>query len=380
MKIIVTDAKYRMTVSLVRDLLDAGESVAVVHCDDGSTPLCFKLKGVEKVSIPADDNYIDRLLELLNSQSDEHVLLPCGGETIDLLSRNLKRLPEKCHLLLAEPSVLATLNNKIEARELAESVGARVPRQYEQADNGSSEDLSRRVDYPCVIKYVCGEKLKLPASARYCVVRSSVEFCEKYKKMSALGELIVQEYIEGVGVGASLLITRTGELADFICHSRIREYPVSGGPSTCCESIYSAQAVEMALRILKAANYCGAAMVEFKRTADGELVFLEINPRIWGSYPLARATGSKFSVNMCLASMGRGVPCDICSPNYSLGVEMRFALSDLMAMLGYFKNGNKSAASAALRDAFNPPKDGLFEKGGLAVSWAYFKSVLRRRK
>ena len=39
----------------------------------------------------------------------------------------------------------------------------------------------------------------------------------------------------------------------------------------------------MVEKLLKEVPWSGFAMFEFKRTASGELFFIECNPRVWGS-------------------------------------------------------------------------------------------------
>ena len=47
---------------------------------------------------------------------------------------------------------------------------------------------------------------------------------------------IVQEKVEGPGEGVNLLLDQSSRLVCAFCHRRLREYPVTGGPSTCCVS------------------------------------------------------------------------------------------------------------------------------------------------
>ena len=68
-------------------------------------------------------------------------------------------------------------------------------------------------------------------------------------------------------------VRRESELLGALCHRRVREYPITGGPSTCCESFYDAALIDRAYRLLHSFGFTGMAMVEFK----GDCV-LEVNP------------------------------------------------------------------------------------------------------
>ena len=122
----------------------------------------------------------------------------------------------------------------------------------------------------------------------------------KYEKMKAYDPApIVQERIEGEGGGVSLLLGRDSELLGAICHRRLREYPMSGGPSTCCVTTFDPARIEQAHALLRSFGFVGLAMVEYK----GDCI-LEVNPRIWGSFPLVVRAGSPICRSYALAAAG----------------------------------------------------------------------------
>jgi predicted ATP-grasp superfamily ATP-dependent carboligase len=105
---------------------------------------------------------------------------------------------------------------------------------------------------------------------------------------------LIQEYIPGQGYGFFALFNE-GELRATFMHKRIREYPATGGMSTCAESVYEPKLQDYGLRLLKALHWHGVAMVEFKKDVrDKEFKLMEINPRFWGSLDLPVAAGVDF--------------------------------------------------------------------------------------
>ena len=111
-------------------------------------------------------------------------------------------------------------------------------------------------------------------------------------------------------------------------------------------------------------------MVEFK---GGYL--LEVNPRIWGSYPLTVCAKSNFTENYARAAMGETldyIPCD-----YETGVRMRFKLNDTLAAwdyLAHFKFGRLSDSlvdAGSVCEALTDPEDPEPMK-------QYMKSAVRR--
>ena len=108
---------------------------------------------------------------------------------------------------------------------------------------------------------------------------------------------LAQELIPpgGVAMGVSLLMDEEGKPLASFTHRRLREYPVSGGPSTLRESYRHEEAEAYAVKLLQALKFQGVAMVEFKvDPRDNVPKLMEINPRFWGSLPLAIIAGVDF--------------------------------------------------------------------------------------
>ncbi len=101
---------------------------------------------------------------------------------------------------------------------------------------------------------------------------------------------LIQEYVEGDGYGVSFLFNH-GDLRAKFTHKRLREYPISGGPSTYRISVKEPKMEDMAKRLLEYFNWHGVAMVEFKMGNNNNPVLMEINPRFWGSLNQAIQSG-----------------------------------------------------------------------------------------
>jgi predicted ATP-grasp superfamily ATP-dependent carboligase len=157
--------------------------------------------------------------------------------------------------------------------------------------------------------------------------------------------------IAGAGMGASLLLDNESRLISALCHRRVREYPITGGPSTCCESIYDAEMIDQAYRLLKSFGFVGMAMVEFK----GDCV-LEVNPRVWGSFPMTERAQSPFVSRYGRAAAGEKL--DYAPGDYRVGVKLRFTLNDGAAALSLLKHGRVREFGDAAADLFRV-KDAL---------------------
>ncbi|HAA03119.1 MAG TPA: hypothetical protein DCE18_07085, partial [Syntrophobacteraceae bacterium] len=107
-------------------------------------------------------------------------------------------------------------------------------------------------------------------------------------------------------------------------HRRLREYPITGGPSTLRESWRHHQAYSDALRLLQDLRFVGVAMVEFKTDIrTGQAKLLEVNPRFWGSLALAVDAGVNFPLLWTRMALGEHVPP---VTSYRLGHRCRWLL------------------------------------------------------
>lgn len=362
--VVVTDGKYRASVAAVRALGRAGLRVAVTQTRDdvrGEPPVFASRYAAETHWLDgsaSDTDYADRLLAFL-ARYDRPVLFCVGAATLGAVSHRREEFALVCDFLIAEPQVLDRLNDKAQVWARCRALGIPVPAQYEGEPDR----------YPVVIKPHCGEKLGLTAADRYAVADTPAEYAACLEKMQQYDPApLVQEKLVGEGVGVSLLLGRDSQLISAICHRRVREYPISGGPSTCCESFYDEEMIETAHRLLKDFSFVGMAMVEFKA---GRV--LEVNPRVWGSFPLTACSDSPFALSYARAAAGEAVdyiPCD-----YRVGVRMRFLLNDTLAMFAYLGHGRFRVFGEGVADVFRA-KEALSDREDPAPMRRYLRQNL----
>ena len=344
---VVTDGKYRSSIAVVRALGRAGYHVVVTQtkADSRTEPPVFSSRYAAQCrwieGAAGDPDYPGRLFELLR-EYDRPVLFCVGAVSLNAVSRARERFAQVCDFLIAAPETLDQLNDKEAVHRRCVELGIPVPRQYEGEPDA----------YPVVIKPHCGEKFGLKAADRYAVARDREEYENCIAGMKAYDPApIVQQKIAGAGMGASLLLDNESRLISALCHRRVREYPITGGPSTCCESIYDAEMIDRAYRLLKSFGFVGMAMVEFK----GDCV-LEVNPRVWGSFPMTERAQSPFVSRYGRAAAGEKL--DYAPGDYRVGVKLRFTLNDGAAALSLLKHGRVREFGAAAVDLFRV-KDAL---------------------
>jgi predicted ATP-grasp superfamily ATP-dependent carboligase len=139
--------------------------------------------------------------------------------------------------------------------------------------------------------------------------------------------LLAQERIVGEALGVFLLMWNGRAIARF-AHRRLRERPPSGGEMVLAES--AALDLDLADRcesLLRAANWQGPAMVEFKiDQRTGTPYLMEVNARFWGSLQLAIDAGVDFPAMLADAALGSAAAAP---PEYVVGQRLRWFWGDV---------------------------------------------------
>ena len=364
---VVTDGRYRASIAAVRALGEAGFRVIVTQTQGEAAmePAAFasRFTGAYRwiEGSCKEAAYGQRLLELLR-EYDRPVLFCTGADTLNLVSRRRAEFAQAADFLVAPPEVLDALNDKAAVHERCLELGIPVPREY----TGPPEA------FPVVIKPHCGEKFGLKAKDRYVIARNGEDY-EKY--YAAMGRYdpnpIVQEKVEGPGEGVNLLLDGDSRLICAFCHRRLREYPVTGGPSTCCVSFYDGDMIRQAYELLASFGFVGMAMVEFK---GGRV--LEVNPRVWGSFPMTACCRSPFTARYAQAAQGERL--DYAPGDFRQGVKMRYLFNDGAATLGYLRHGNWKQALSGVADFFFTP-EALYRKDDKKAYRAYLRNSWKGR-
>ena len=373
--VLVTDTRYRASLAAVQSLGRAGYPVAALHTQgDGGAPAAFASKYVKKrVILPCsakDADYLELLAQVCGSLGEEYgaapVVFPVGAATLAQLAEHREALEGHARFLVSPPAVLEAANDKRRVGELARSLGVPAPQEY-PCPGGALPEA-----FPVVVKPRCGEKFGLHAEERYRKAYDPAGFRAAWEAMARYDpQPVVQELLTGEAVGVSLVMDGKSRPVSVLCHRRVREYPTQGGPSSCCESMWDGALVEHAVKLLQGLGFVGLAMVEFK---GGKL--LEINPRVWGSFPLIYKCGAPLAQDYVRASLGKELPL-VQGPGYRTGVRMQFVLNDGLACLGYLRQGQPGQGLRGLVDLLNPRvKDGVFSFDDPKPFFRYLKNAL----
>jgi predicted ATP-grasp superfamily ATP-dependent carboligase len=278
--------------------------------------------------------FVDFLIgELKNNSYD--ILLPVRSTVTPVVAEHEKELSRYANFVITSRESMEMANNKEKTFKYAEKIGIPIPRTFYPRSMNEVELAAKELSFPVVIKASHGAGSR---GVFYVNTRENLfAFFDKYFSSSEAKEVrtsMIQELIRGGGYGFFSIFDR-GEPKAIFMHKRIREYPITGGPSTAAESYYHPRLKELGLKLLKELNWNGVAMVEFKQDIkDGEFKLMEINPKFWGSLNLAIASGVDFPYLFCLQAMREKYQPVF---DYKKGVKFRWLFpGDFMNLLAHY--------------------------------------------
>jgi predicted ATP-grasp superfamily ATP-dependent carboligase len=339
MKILLLDGETNAAVACVRSLGKAGHEVTVGSAIQ--SPWC---KAARSRFASASFGYPDPRLkpeqfvraivtQIERSRQRPILVLPAAEASMLVLSGARESICAAGALMVVPPlPELVRACNKQEMTALASSLGIRTPRTVCIQQPPLAAEMAQGLQYPVVLKCHSSEQIlpdgRLAMTPKQRYARNPAEFLEACQGFSrSCFPVLAQEFIQGEGVGYFAL-TRHGELRAEFAHRRIREVCPTGSQSTLRMGIAVPGRVRDAgQRLLREIKWHGVAMVEFRVQPDGTPVFLEVNPRFWGSLALAVYSGVDFPALFAAMAEHGDVPPQF---HYRENVRCRWLLGDFI--------------------------------------------------
>lgn len=235
--------------------------------------------------------FLEKIREI--SRNDYDLMIFTTESTLLPASSNRGKLKNPDALALPSHKQVVKASDKGQVMRLAKELNIPHPKTLEPRDLEDALSCGKTIGYPLVLKPSRGAGA---VGVTYCNNPGELE--RSWEKLDD-GEkkFLVQERIpaSGKAYGYEGLFNRDGKARASFTHRRIREYPVSGGPSSFCISELNKKIMEQGIEILEDLGWYGPVMAEFKQDPrDGEYKLLEINPRFWGSLSLSIKSGIDF--------------------------------------------------------------------------------------
>lgn len=328
-RILVTDAGRGSAVAVIRSLGRLGWHVVAAASDP-------RAAGFRSRHAAARIRYPDPLAD--REAMVEHLVETCRERQIDLIvpvteevalpvSRARSRFEPRTRVALAEPASFERARDKDQVLELAREVGIPVPR-TRTVTAGTADSADPMLGWPVVVKPAVSRDSDGDQTLVHEVAYAgnAGALASILAALPATTTVLLQELCPGAGIGVEL-VTDRGRVIEAFQHRRLREVPTTGGASSYRESMALDPGLfEHATALLSALRWTGVAMVEFKVGPDGPRL-MEVNPRLWGSLPLALAAGVDIPQRMARLHLGHPQP-EGPTP-YRAGVRARNLTLDL---------------------------------------------------
>jgi D-aspartate ligase len=272
----VIDVGWVNGLAAIRSLGRAG--IRVLAVDHRQSALGFRSRYGERFLSP--DPFVDerRFVNFIRALG-EVVVFPTHDDSLNAVARYADDL----QVLTPFPAwdVLERVQSKRVQLEQAQAAGVDIP-----APDPPTFPVIVKPDRPIEFKR------RYRRQAFRC--ENTAELEDALAKTEEFGP-IVQEFVPGgddtlYTVGSYL--TRDGRALGIFCGRKLRQTPPGIGTCRVGEAVWEQEAVDAALRLLKAFEFHGLSQVEFKRDPrDGRFKLMEINPRLWQWHGLAAACG-----------------------------------------------------------------------------------------
>ena len=323
-RVFVTDGHWRKTLAVVRSLGSKGITVTVGESAH-IAPSLFSRYARRRVVYPSVRRHPEAFLSFLRrelAETDYDLVIPMEEETLLLLAKHREEFAPVARLPLPPYEQLLKARDKGWLLQHAAQQGIPIPRTVYCTEKTDLNAIQDTVPPPWVIKPRISS-----GSFGIAYVDRAEDLPDAYRKVHRHFPFpVIQERIpaEGAAFGCSALFDRKGRVKACFVHRRLREYPITGGPSTLRESVRHPQIEELGIRLLASLSWQGVAMVEFKMDPrDNQPKLMEINPRFWGSLALAIHAGVDFPYLLYRTAMGEDF-----APirDYAVGVRCRWLL------------------------------------------------------
>lgn len=222
------------------------------------------------------------------------MVIPTDDQTLMALTEHYDDFKEMVHLACPPPAITRLVLNKASTLEVAQKCGIRVPQTHIVSNSAQLFDLAGSFPFPWVLK-PAEKEIRLEETKSFTLATADEVARTFPAARDFTPPMLLQEYCAGAGVGIEVLM-HEGKCLTVFQHRRLKEFPYTGGVSvTAVAESPDPALVESSLALLRALQWDGVAMVEFKVNPDtGDAVLMEINGRYWGTLSLPVSAGIDF--------------------------------------------------------------------------------------
>jgi predicted ATP-grasp superfamily ATP-dependent carboligase len=286
MNIIVTNANSYKAVVVTTFIKQHYENIKIIGLVKKYGGKIFHSRFYDEVICPSsqmtESSFLSEIKEIIQQKKID-IIIPVDSKEIGAWLKLKPELPKVLDYY-SSYKTFDKLNDKLLFSKLCKKLNIPIPNTYYPDEIDS---IPKEVEY--VFK-----PTKLASSKGVKYFKDLGEL-KNYCKFYHSKDFVIQEYYRGKGGGISFF-AKDGKIKDFYLHRRILEYPISGGSSTMrgeMDSDFKDQIIKDSRKLVESLNWSGFCMLELKYNEKG-YVFIEANPRIWGSVKQGLINGTNY--------------------------------------------------------------------------------------
>ncbi len=242
---------------------------------------------------PLDPRAWESALARLIADYGFRKVVPTSDSGLFMLRHHAEALGRE-RIGIANEAALEIFSDKANTRALAERHGVAVALGRLVGSGEKAEDLAEALGLPLVLKPRASYALGDIATKRSARVVRDVDELDRQLRSGAWDGCVAESFFPGIGVGLSVLASE-GRILFAYQHRRLHESSDTGASTKRVSEPADPALLAAILPLAAETRLDGVAMFEFRvDRRSGRHVLLEVNPRFWGSLPLAVAAGADF--------------------------------------------------------------------------------------
>ena len=293
--VLILGAAPRMTVPIARSLYEHGIDVDVATFSSVEPPPWSRaVRHFWRVPDPdmSPSDFVGAICQLIREHHHD-MLIPANDVALTATVEHYDSFKDLLHVACPPPAIVDRVLNKELTLVTARRCGVRIPKSVVVSNSAALPEVARDLGYPFVLK---PSVKKRSDEFKTCVITSTSDLENVFPAPHKFEPpMLAQEFCLGEGVGVEVLMHR-GEAVALFQHRRLKELPHGGGVAVVAVAESpNPDLVHSAVVLLKALEWDGVAMVEFKvNSADRTATLMEVNGRYWGSVSLPLLAGMNF--------------------------------------------------------------------------------------
>lgn len=249
--------------------------------------------------VSEDEELFQFLIRAAGKFVRKAVLYAGSDDFVHFISKHRNALSLYYRFLLPEHPIVEAVLDKRLTHELALKANVPCPKSFAIHDEKQLEEIIDQITFPCILKPVHSSKFRNQINHRLykkaILVEEKAQLRENYLFYRPIGELMIQEVIPGEEACIYSVKTFFDEQMNLIglwMNQKLHQFPPHFGSTSLALSIRDEEVIQSAISFLYKIQFKGLAITEFKRDPrDGQLKFIEINPRIGLTQQLSMACG-----------------------------------------------------------------------------------------